>query len=171
MISRDELVQGLVDLHELDQRMNFEKGAQIHKIYQNDQNLKQTLHSTQEVLGCSYAWAAFLFNLYDVFGFDYFYPDVATSVYRTCLATDKPIYWLEMAAQEEWTNKQLSAAIAKAQGKPVDPEDAGAKPIAKVKGKIKLHPDGHKLLIESDKDIKVADDFEQGMDGYVRIEH
>lgn len=163
--TREEIVQELVDYSDLKDRLNFLIGEKIVELIDNDNNPATAKGTAAETLKCTKRFVDQLVAVFGTFGWKLFYPDVPWSMYRACLATDRPTYWLERALSAEWSVRDLRREYAEEKGEPLDEEGAAVKYVLKTKGEVNLSPG----LITIKSDDVTLDEFEQGKEYSVDI--
>ena len=156
--TRDDIVQEMVELSDMKDRINFRMGEKVIELMDNDNNPATAKGTAGEVYKCTKRFVEQLVAVFDTFGWKLFYPDVPWSMYRACLGTDRPIYWLEKALQFEWSIRDLRREYNLEQGKPIDEEAAAVKFVLKTEGEVNLSPG----LITVKADDVTTDNFQQG---------
>ncbi len=163
--TREEIVQVIVDLSDIKDRINFRMGEKVAELMINDNNPAVSKGTAAEVYKCTKRFVDQLVAVFETFGWKLFYPDVPWSMYRACLGTDRPIFWLEKALQLEWSVRDLRREYKLEQGIPIDEEAAAVKFVLKAEGEVNISPG----LITVKSDDVTTDNFEQGEEYLVDI--
>lgn len=137
--TREEILQEIVDLSDTKDRINFLLGEKIIQLVEHDNNPTTAKGDAASVLKCSRRFVDQLTSVFQTFGWEFFYPDVPWSMYRTCMGTDRPIYWLEQALAHDWSIRQLRIEYRKAKGEVLDEDQAGGA-IIKATGEVIVSP-------------------------------
>jgi hypothetical protein len=163
--TREEIVQELVEMVDLKRRLPFLMAEKIIELIHNDNDVGTAKGTAAEVMACSRRYVDQLTAIFDAFGWESYYPDVPWSLYRACMATDNPHYWLGKAMAGDWSVRQLKVEYKKETGQPIDEEAAATKFALKAEGEVNISPG----LITIKSDDVTLDNFEQGKNYHIDI--
>lgn len=148
--TREELLQDIIELAEFDRRRAFMLGERIDALLANDNSPNTAKNSAAEALSCTRRYVDQLLAVYRAFGWEHWFPDVDWSMYRTCLGTDNPVYWLNRAMASGWSRRDLKIAYAKETGKTIDEARAGVDIALKARGAVHVAPGLITVEVEGD---------------------
>jgi hypothetical protein len=165
---REAILQDMADDAETDRRRLFARGEKVLALVKHDGNRKAALNDAAQIYGVTSRYCGQLAQVFKVFGWEGFAPDVAWGLYRACAATEKPHYWLGRALQKGWSPRDLTIAYKQETGKELDPDAVGVTLLVKAEGEITVLEDG--IHIKTSGTPSTAPSFRQGMSAKVRIE-